>query len=400
MLIVSLWNYFRGYVIIKIEGLGLEKFINICISEQIYLWDINRINYTTLEAKVGIKGFKSIRKIIRRTGCKVYISKKNGYPFWFNRVKKRKMLLLGAFFSLSFLIIILSFVYRIEVEGNHVVSNEDIVNTLQESGLRIGSNRYRIDLREIENNVLLEINELSWVGIEINGITAKIKVVEKTFPPEKIDKDKPTNVVARANGVVHKVIARNGDAIVKEGDIVEPGDILITGIVQRQNLEAPMYVHAYGEVFAKTYYEITKSINLIEIRKEKTENKITRRTIKLGEMVIAISRGNIPFDNYILERDIKRLLNWRKISFPVEIITEEYYEAKEYEYKLDMNEAKNKLHELAVEELLGEIPEEIEIVNSIVSFSQKGDVLYLDLIIETIEDIGKQSIINEQEDNN
>jgi len=394
MLVVSLWNYFRGYVIIRIEGLGLEKFINICIAEQIYLWDINRINYTTLEAKVSLKGFKAIRKIIRKTGCRIYIANKNGYPFWFSRVKKRKMLLLGAFFSLIFLVFVLSFIYRIDVEGNTLVSDEQIIKTLNKSGLTIGSNRYRLDLREIENNMLLEVNELSWIGIEINGVTAKIKVVEKVFPPEKIDKEMPTNVVAKNNGVIHRIIARNGDAVVKEGDIVQPGDLLITGIIKRDSLETPMLVHAYGEVFAKTYYETTKSINLVEIKKEKTENMISRRTIKLGDMVIAFSRGDIPFNSYVLETKVKRLISWRKINFPVEIITEEYYEAVEYEHKLDINDAKSKLHELAVEELVPTIPEDSEIVNSIVSFSQKGDVLYLDLVIEAIEEISEQIIIN------
>ncbi|QUH26904.1 sporulation protein YqfD [Serpentinicella alkaliphila] len=394
MLVVSLWNYFRGYVIIRIEGLALEKFINICIAEQIFLWDINRINYTTLEAKVSLKGFKAIRKIIRKAGCRVYIANKNGYPFWFSRVKKRKMLLLGAFFSVSFLIILLSFIYRIEIQGNMVVSNDEIMSSLYNSGLKVGTNRYGLDLRDIENNVLMEINELSWVGIEINGITAKIKVVEKVFPPEKIDKETPTNVVAKTNGVIHKVIARNGDAVVKVGDIVEPGDLLITGVVKRQNLENPIYVHAYGEVFAKTYYETTKYMNLIEIKKEKTDKMITRRTIKIGDMVIAFSRGNIPFNNYVVESNVKSLLNWKKVNFPVEIITDEYYEAIDYEFKVDINEAKNKLHEQAIEELVPKIPEESEMVHSLVNFSRKGDVLYLDLVIETIEEIGKQIIIN------
>lgn len=42
MLVLRLWNYLRGYVIILIEGIFLEKFINICTRRKMYLWDIDK----------------------------------------------------------------------------------------------------------------------------------------------------------------------------------------------------------------------------------------------------------------------------------------------------------------------------------------------------------------------
>ena len=185
MLVLNIWNYLRGYVIIRVEGLALERFINRCIAKGIHLWDIKRINYTTLEVKVGIKGYKTLRKITRRLGCKVYIEQKNGYPFWFNKMKRRKMLIMGAFFSLTLLLFLSSFIFIIEVSGNDRILEEDIIKTLDTYGFRVGVNRFFVDLRELENNLLIEIDELSWIGIEINGIMAKIEVVEKTSPPPK-----------------------------------------------------------------------------------------------------------------------------------------------------------------------------------------------------------------------
>ncbi|MFW5648022.1 MAG: sporulation protein YqfD, partial [Candidatus Alkaliphilus sp. MAG34] len=71
MLVLKLWNYIRGYVIIRVEGLTLEKFINMCTVRNIYLWDVKRIGNTTLEAKLGVRGFKDLRKIVKKLGCKV-----------------------------------------------------------------------------------------------------------------------------------------------------------------------------------------------------------------------------------------------------------------------------------------------------------------------------------------
>ncbi|MDR5657982.1 sporulation protein YqfD [Serpentinicella sp. ANB-PHB4] len=397
MIIVSLWNYLRGYVIIKIEGLALERFINTCIGEQIYLWDIKRINYTTLEAKVGLRGFRQMRKIVKKTGCKVYISNKSGYPFWYSKVKKRKMLFFGAFFSLIFITIISSFIFKIEVIGNEKISDEEIYAVLKESGLKIGKNKYQMDIRSIENDLLLNIENLAWAGVDIKGTTARVEIVERTETPIQIDKETPCNVVASKNGVIKSVIARNGESIVSEGDIVRPGDIIISGIIERETLEEPVLVHAYGEVYAKTYYETTKFMKLIETKKQKTGEKISRRTIKLGDMSLAISRGNIPYDTFIVEKNAKRPLSWRNLSIPVEIITEEYYEATETKEELDINVAKADLHEKAVRELVKEIPEDAELLDSIISFEQKNNVLYIDLIIETLEEIGKKSALVEKD---
>ena len=42
---LKVWlNYIIGYVNIKVESYFLERFINICISKKIFLWNIKRKN--------------------------------------------------------------------------------------------------------------------------------------------------------------------------------------------------------------------------------------------------------------------------------------------------------------------------------------------------------------------
>lgn len=95
MLAIKLWNYFKGYVIIKVEGLTLEKFLNLAANSNIYIWDIKRMDYTLLEMKVSIKGFRELKKIANKGACRVYIKEKIGFPFFMNKLKKRKMLGFG-----------------------------------------------------------------------------------------------------------------------------------------------------------------------------------------------------------------------------------------------------------------------------------------------------------------
>ncbi|ABR49174.1 putative stage IV sporulation YqfD [Alkaliphilus metalliredigens QYMF] len=393
MLILNLWNYFRGYVIIKVEGLSLEKFINLCIVREIYLWDIKRTNYTTVEMKVGIKAFKELRKIVRRTGCRVSIIEKSGYPFVAHQLKKRKMLLLGAFFSLLLLIFTASFIFTIELIGNDKIQEEEILEALNESGLKIGSNRYLIDRNEIEEELMIRFSDLAWVGIEIRGIQARVEIVEKTTPPVRVERDTPSHVVARKNAVIERIVAKNGDAVVKQGDIVSEGDLLITGVIEREQMENPMIVHAYGEVYGKTYYETTKAMELIKINKEKTGETFTRRMFKIGDLQLSLDHGEIPYEVYIIEKTTKKLLKWRNQSFPVEMIVDTYYEAIEVDEMVELETAKKKLHEAAIAELLEEIPLEAEVLNTMVDFKTSENTLYGKITIEALEEISAQSII-------
>jgi similar to stage IV sporulation protein len=387
LLVVKLWNFFRGYVVIKIEGLSLEKFINYAISRGIYLWDIVRIDYTTLEAKVGLKGYKELRHIVKRAGCKVRIREKIGYPFFMHKIRARKMFTIGFVASICIILCTTSFVWNIEITGNDKILKEDIEKYLTNVGLYEGVFKYKLDIDDIENNMMIQMKNLAWVGIQIQGTKAIVEIVENVDLPQKIPKNMPCDIVAKKKGVVEKLIAKNGDAIVMKGDIVEKGETLITGALTREGLDS-RYVHAFGEVFARTYYEENDGISLKKIRKIKTGNKFVRRIIKIGNNQIILSLGEIPYNNVIIEKKNKSLSNWRKIKIPVEMIIEEYYEAIDQKETLDKNTAKKALREKMTVNLVKKMPENIKILNQDIKFIEEKDNIKAKLTIEALEQIG------------
>ena len=132
MLVIKIWNYFQGYVIIRIEGLTLEKFLNLAVTKDIYLWDINRIGYTTIEAKVRTNGFKLLKEIVKNVGCRVNIVEKKGFPFLLNRLKSRKMFAIGFVIFIGLIFFLTSLIWNIEVLGNDKVSSESILSLMDE----------------------------------------------------------------------------------------------------------------------------------------------------------------------------------------------------------------------------------------------------------------------------
>src|SRR5699024_388441 len=120
-----------------------------------------------------------------------------------------------------------SFIWKIEILGNETISKEEFLKVLENIDVKCGTIKYNINKDEIKNLILDEIDFLSFVGVEIKGTQLLIEVKEQDLPPATIDKDKPCHIVAKKKGVVVKIVAKNGKSVVKEGDVVKKGQILI-----------------------------------------------------------------------------------------------------------------------------------------------------------------------------
>ena len=196
MYIKILLNYIFGYLNIELEGYFVEKFINICISKNIFLWNIKRTKSTIAYTNIGIKDFRKINKIAKSTKCKVKIKSKKGLPFIFNKYRKRKMFF-ALLLILTIAIISLSnFVWNIEIIGNVNISKEELLKSLEEEGLKLGKLKSEIDTKDIVNKMRLERDDLAWIGVEIKGTNAIVKVVEADKKPEIIDENEYCNIVA------------------------------------------------------------------------------------------------------------------------------------------------------------------------------------------------------------
>lgn len=227
MFVKILLDYFMGFVNISIEGYYIEKFINMCISKRIVLWNMKRIKSTYLQANISIKDFKRLKYITKKTRCKIQINNKKGMPFLLNRYKKRKVFAFS--FTLIIIIIFITsrFIWNIEISGNEILDNCSILNMLEENGLKIGAYKHQIDSNKIIRNIRLENNNIAWISIDLKGTNAIVKLAENTEKPEIINKTDYCNIIANKPGIITKINARTGTIIANEGDIVKAGDLLV-----------------------------------------------------------------------------------------------------------------------------------------------------------------------------
>lgn len=379
-------QYVNGYVDIVVEGYYIERFINICNTKQILLWNLKKDNDITLYASIEKKYFKNLRHIAKKTKCNVKIKKKKGLPFTLRKYKKRKIFIALLFILILTIILLSNFIWNIDVEGNVKIPKEEIISLAQKDGLSVGKLKGKIDENEIINKIRLERDDVAWVGIDIKGTNAIIKIVEADKKPEIIDEDEYCNIVADKDAMIEKISAKNGSPLVKSGDIVKKGDILIAGWLEGK-YTGKQYVHSQGEIEAKVWYTNTQKIYLKETQKKETGNVENKYSVKLNNFEINLPKS-IPnlkkYDTIVTNKKLKLFSNF---YLPIELVEHTYKEYEEIVVIHSIEEAKQIGIDRATDELKEELHDK-EILDKQVKVKAEAEYIEVEVVFEVKETIG------------
>lgn len=227
MQIKILLYYILGYVNIVVEGFSIERFINTCISKRIFFWSTVRKKSTVFSACIGINSYREVVKIAKKNQCKIKIVKKCGLPFLLNKYRKRKIFGIMLCFIIMAMIASYNFIWNIEITGIDEIKQTEILEYIKSEGIDIGKYKNNINLQNTINKIRILRDDVAWIGMEIKGTNLLIEVVEADEKPEIINKDEYCNIVATKDAIIVKANAQNGTPLVKEGDTVKKGEILI-----------------------------------------------------------------------------------------------------------------------------------------------------------------------------
>lgn len=292
-MLVKILCFLRGYVEIIVKSRFAERFINLCTGRGIYLWDIRRTGRFEADMKMSTRAFSKIRPIAKKTHSHIHIRRKCGLPVILHRYKRRYFLLYGLFAASCLIFAASQFIWSVEIVGNETVSSEQILSVLDEIGLKKGCLKYGFDARDLKNNALMRLDRLSWLWVDIKGSRAIVSVSEKRVAPEMHTSSAPCDIVAAKSGVVRKVIARQGQAAVEEGQTVMEGELLISGIMKSERI-APRCLHADGEVYARTWHEESEICSLIEEVHAPTGHRKSKSTLCLFGLDINLFINPLP----------------------------------------------------------------------------------------------------------
>ena len=344
MFLLKVYNYIRGFLTITVEGYFIERFLNICTRRNIYLWNVRRRGTNKMSMNISINGFKKLGTVGYKSKSAVKIVRRRGWPFLIKKYKKRHAFFAGIIVFVAMVILMTSFVWAVEVTGNDTVSKSDIKEALARAGLKTGMPRFQIDVDDIENNIMMERDDLIWVGINIKGTRAKVEVKERRQIPDIIPEDQPCNIVARIDGVIESIDVRSGEKLAKIGDVVSAGEFLVSGALP-SDVVGVRYVHARADVFAKTWHEETRKIVYIIEEHNLTGRFQNKNSLEIFGFRINfyINSGN-SYSNYDIINSEKQYGFGENYLLPIQmnfetcreidIVTKELSEEEAYEWTL------------------------------------------------------------------
>jgi len=325
--------YISGYSQLKIISANPGGFISECAKSGVRFADIKRIDEITYYIKLADKYLYDVKNVCYDTHSEYQIVNTYGINSIFNKIKTRKFFVLGFFIFLLVIFLLTSFITDISVVGNDKLSDEQIIDMLEDAGFKKGMFAYNIDKKQIQKNVLKDNEQLAWLWIYVNGTTSTVNVRERVPKPSIKDDKDYSNCVASNKGLIMEVMPRYGKQMVFPGDVVNKGDLLISGISETK-ADDIRYMHADGIVMAKTWYEISGEYHHTRCDRHLTGNSKKLYNINILGNSIPLSKSSVLYKNFDKKDEVKKICNFLNLSFTIST----YYEIIEESVEISDDE--------------------------------------------------------------
>ncbi len=382
-------NLLSGTVKITVESGFPERVLNLCSAHEIAFWDIEWKSPTCFSVKLQRKSYLRLRQLIKKLDCEITVEKKTGMPFFVKRFKKRYVLWVGLAIAVSMLFVGSFFVWDIEIEGNKTVSDERILRALEAEGVTCGTFGLGIHPETLKNHILLEIPELSWLTVNVNGFRATVIVRERVLPPEIRDEHTDANIVAEKDGLITKVQLFGGHAVVAKDETVTKGQLLISGVADMDTRGAYL-TRGEGKVYARTWYDLTA-----KVPKTIREKSYTGREKKSFALVLGKQRIKVTPNSSIFSGNCDKIIKNGRLRLPGGIMLPVALECtivREYEIverSIDAQEAQMRTESILRQQLKDRMDKDGSVAHSEITTKDSGAVYEVTLHAECEEQIGK-----------
>ncbi|WP_338451574.1 sporulation protein YqfD [Niallia oryzisoli] len=323
--------FFSGIITVKISGKGLERLLNTLIRNGLFIWQVRRQGVESITFKMKLSDVKEFRKYIRGSGCKVTFYKREGFPFLLKRLLHNSGFLAGSILFVLVILLLSNMIWGIQVKGADPATEYKIHKELDKMGVKVGKLQFFVDnVESIQRQLTDNVEEITWVGVELQGTTYHLQVVEKNEPkqPEYLS---PQNLVANKKAVIVDMFVEEGQAVVDIHDSVEEGQLLVSGLIGKegQNVQVP----AKGKVWGETWYRSDVELPLKSTFQVFNGNEKRKYYLKIADFRIPIwGFGKIEYKEYETESN-EKAIQFLKWKLPLSFINETHRD-KEVETRI------------------------------------------------------------------
>lgn len=277
---IGLTRWLTGWVEFSIQGKKkgqAERFLTLSARSGFCFWGMEPEG-EGFRCRVRAVEYPELRSGARRCGVRLRVLRRRGLPFWQQKLCRRKGLALGGAIFCLLLWFLSGRFWIITVSGNEELPQSLLLSAAQEEGLFSGVARDSIDEKVLAAALMERFPEIGWVSVNTRNCQAEICLEEGVPKPEDQSGETPANILAAADGQILSIDAFDGVAMVKAGDTVVEGQVLISGIREDQ-LGVNHAIHARGQVEARTRRSFTAEIPLEYTETVETGETLIRRSL-------------------------------------------------------------------------------------------------------------------------
>ncbi len=332
-MVIKLLRLLQGYVIFEATGGFAERFLNLCKINNINLWHVKNDGVKVV-AFTSAAEFSKINNSAKKSGMDIKTLKKCGLPFFAKSHKWRFGAVCGIIIAILFVWTLSGFIWEVEIVSTDGVKIEGFTDKLHELGVKNGARKSEINILEVQEQLLDSFSQLSWVSLNIFGTKAQVEYTYAKPQAPIVDKYTLTNVVAIKNGKVTLVEGYSGVSLVKSGEYVTKGSLLISGVIKNADL-SESFVHASGKVFAQTENQIAQDA---ELSSDRTTVKNSERQFLFRFFGLTIPLGKKNKDAFQSTTDM--LLQGNNTTLPIGFIRRDFLSFNKQKVELNQEECR------------------------------------------------------------
>ena len=285
----SLSNFLQ----IELTGADISNSLRVINGRNIPIINLRIIDDLTVRFIAMRCHLKEIESVANRKGDSITIVSRKGIFWTLQALKKRIILVAGMIIWFTIASFLPSRILFVEVDGCDKVPANVILEAAQDAGIGFGASRRAVRSEKMKNSLLGMVPQLQWAGVNTYGCTAVISVRERDVEKQK-QQHTVSQTVASCDGVITSCVATGGTALCSEGQVVQKGQILISGYTDCGGVITAG--RGYGEIFAQTRHTL-KAVSPIErvLREKITENHV-RYSILFGKKRINFYKGSGIYD--------------------------------------------------------------------------------------------------------
>ena len=321
-------------VCFEIIGNSPERFLNIANRRGLAVFNVNHEGGRVF-AFCSDAEFRMLSDAAAKSGTNLEVISHYGLSYTLRNYRNRIGFVSGFAVFCLMLWALSFFVWSVETVNlpeQYAVSISDI---LYDAGIRVGVLSSTIDGNMLEFELEEKLPQFDMIKVSCMGCNARVQFSVSKPIRRQIEKNEPCDLIASESGQIVSVTASQGIPFVAEGDIVVPGDVLVSGVFSAQGENISM-VHSVGKVTALVERTFSESVSSRQIVTEPTGRIIHINRIMAFGIEIPLF-GTLPKGVY--SRTYSEYpLRFFGFDFPIVLRSEQWHELCYTEKEFSMEE--------------------------------------------------------------